>query len=244
MSPSSDEFFDRDFVKENKVGMCEEIVAETVAKFSNLFPDVLSSFCLISTGVVEVPVDCLLAHGGVQGLAAQRKQVVHLQHLGHIPESPEQVPGVSVLKPSSVKSVFIAVLQQTLHSHRWNILDLQLAWLSVGRSLWEKIEFEFVLLVMTGHTLLKRGNLVFPDHSPGERRADGRQDLRSRELVCVPEMKYFSCWTLLNLSHNELLRRLSPTPGAVSGCDGEVRHVGVVKQMVHPLPHRLSTDLP
>ena len=74
--------------------------------------------------------------------------MVHLQHLGHVPESPEQVPGVSVLKPSAVKPVFIAVLQQTLHSHRWNILDLQLAWLSVGRSWLKKIEFKSVLLVV------------------------------------------------------------------------------------------------
>ena len=87
-----------------------EIVAETVAEFSNFFSDLLSSYRLISAGVVEVPVDGLLAHGRVQGSAAQFKQMTHFQHLGHLPQSPEQVPGVAVLEASSVKSVFVAVL--------------------------------------------------------------------------------------------------------------------------------------
>ena len=39
-------------------------------------------------------------------------------------------------------------------------------------------------------------------------------------------------------SYDELLRGLAPAPVVVRGGDGEVRHVGVVVQVVHPLPHR------
>lgn len=39
-------------------------------------------------------------------------------------------------------------------------------------------------------------------------------------------------------SYDELLRCLAPAPVVVRGDDGEVRHVGVAVQVVHPLPHR------
>ena len=45
-------------------------------------------------------------------------------------------------------------------------------------------------------------------------------------------------------SYNELLRGLAPAPGGVCGGDVEVGHVGVVVQVVHPLPHRPRHHLP
>ena len=48
--------------------MSVEIVVEILAELRHFGLDVLRSSWLIEERVVEVPVDGLLAHGGVQGL--------------------------------------------------------------------------------------------------------------------------------------------------------------------------------
>ena len=92
-------------------------------------------------------------------------------------------------------------------------------------------------------TLSIRGTSVSPPRPPEGRTAGGRLDWLHTELTCVPAVtcQAASCYEIR--SYNELLGGLTPAPAIVRGRDGDVGHVGIVVQMVHSLPHRLSTDL-
>ena len=54
-------------------------------------------------GVVEVPEDCLLAHGVVDRLGAHPGEVVHLERLAGVPQPPQQVAAVAVLKVAFIE---------------------------------------------------------------------------------------------------------------------------------------------
>ena len=50
--------------------------------------------------------------------------------------------------------------------------------------------------------------------------------------------KYLNPLIYAAATHDELLAGAAPAPVLVRGGDGEVGHVGVVVEVVHPLPHR------
>ena len=51
--------------------------------------------------------------------------MVHLQELRNLPESPQQVPRVTILKIIFVELVFVTILQETLYSYWRNVSNLQ-----------------------------------------------------------------------------------------------------------------------
>ena len=56
------------------------------------------------------------------------------------------------------------------------------------------------------------------------------------QLVSLEEDDYLKKY-LTKIFYDEILLSLSPAPGLIRGRDDEVRHVRVVVQMIHPLPH-------
>ena len=171
--------------------------------------------------------------------------MAHLQQFRQVPQSPEKVPGVAILKATSVKPVLVAILQQTLYSHWWDILDLQLARPPSSRSLLgeiyivERVDcFKFYFVKMR-HLGISRPFSAGKNSWWKTGLAEHRTSLWPWN---VDEMREGRRMTPV-LSYYELLASLAPAPTRVCGRDGEVRHVGVVKQVVHPLPDWLRSDL-
>ena len=72
---------------------------------------------------------------------------------------------------------------------------------------------------------------------------EDRTGWTENKLVALKGLEIERNNNILWWSYYELLVSLAPAPARVCGRDGEVRHVGVVKQMVHPLSDWLSSEL-
>ena len=81
---------------------------------------------------------------------------------------------------------------------------------------------------------------LYPNEMP--RRVQGCQELVTKKNPTTV-FKHAKFWISPPPPHRKVLDRLAPPPLLVHGEDVQVGHVGVVVQVVHPVPHAGGTVL-
>ena len=156
----------------------------------------------------------------------------------------KQVMGPYMQKAKLVP-ILVAILQQVLHSYWRNTLNLQLAgstasWCPGKHGLNKSIRrFSIKLTLWVGDILESQVHFLL------ERKVGEKLDLLCIGPACVPVLRI--CWWTLclcfTISYDEIFDGLPPAPQLVYSHDVEVRHVGVIEQVVHSVPHGCGSGL-